>query len=66
MHKLQQLEETTRVLVEKEGRFEIQFNCAIWFLLCFSKNFFCCFSNVVISCNVAFTKASPLDFGHAL
>jgi hypothetical protein len=37
--KPQQLEERTRVLVEKEGRFEFQFNCAIWFLLCFSKNF---------------------------
>jgi hypothetical protein len=39
MQKLQQLEETTRVLVEKEGRFEFHFNCAIWFLLCFLKNF---------------------------
>lgn len=39
MQKLQQLEETTRVLVEQEGRFEFQFNCAIWFLLCFSKTF---------------------------
>jgi hypothetical protein len=39
--------------------------CYLVFIV-FFKKLSCCFSNVVISCNVAFTKASPLDFGHAL